>query len=237
MHQSHPRNPWIDTRSARKILVASTFFGHSSRKNCLGCRQPGCCEPNLFCKIIMLTTPSRVTSDIRRLCRRIGSIEPPEFVRVAARSDSEMDDCFMDVQKQVDEFGGEIQHGWTIWIWPGIFAEGEFHAVWRSPQGELVDVSRKKHRESAIMFAADHHRIFRERRVPNVRMAISNDPMVKQLFSLHDRYQKIVGDLMKDLPFGSKIVIEGQPVEIQKQIAHLQYLLQNSRDARRAQGT
>ena len=183
----------------------------------------------------MLTTPSRVTADIRRLCRRIGNVEPPEFVRVASRSDSEMNDCFMDVRNQVEEFGGDVQHGWTIWTWPGIFAEGEFHAVWRSPQGELIDVSHKKHGEPAIMFAPDHHRVFRERRVPNIRMAISNDPRVKQLFSLHDRYQRIVSELMKDLPFGSKIVIEGEPVEIQKQIGHLQHSLMGSRDARRAQ--
>ena len=146
-----------------------------------------------------------------------------------------MNDCFMDVRNQVDEFGGDVQHGWTIWTWTGIFAEGEFHAVWRSPQGELVDVSSKKHGEPAIMFAADHSRVFRERRVPNIRFAISSDPRVKQLFDLHDRFQRLVGILMKDLPFGAEIVIEGEPLEVQMQIGHLQHSLMGSRDARRAQ--
>jgi hypothetical protein len=185
----------------------------------------------------MLTTPSRVTSDIRRLCRRIGNVEQPEFVRVASRSDSMMDDCFMDVRNQIEEFGGDVQHGWTIWTWPGIFAEGEFHAVWRSPEGELVDVSRKKHGEPAIMFAADNNRVFRERRVPNVRFAISNDQRVKQLFALHDRYQRLVGDLTKDLPFGAQFVIQGEPLEVQKQIGHLQRSLMQSRDAKRGTNT
>jgi hypothetical protein len=185
----------------------------------------------------MLSTPSRITADIRRLCHRIGGVHLPVFVSVKARNDSNLSDCFMDVQKQVDEHGGTVQHGWTIWEWPGIFAEGEFHAVWRSPEGELIDVSSKGHGETTILFAADPKRIFKERRVPNVRFAISRDPRVKELFGLHDRYGKLLDELMKDVPFGTQFVLRGEPVEIQKRIARLQFELMRSRDARRAVGS
>lgn len=184
----------------------------------------------------MLSTPLRITADIRRLSRRIGGVEEPVFVPVRSRADSKLDDCFMDVHRQVEQLGGAIQHGWTIWEWPGIFAEAEFHAVWCSPEGELVDVAAKRHEETTILLTPDPTRVFKERRVPNVRFAISRDPRVKQFFELHDRYGKLMDEQMKGVPFGTKFVLRGEPLNIQERIAHLQMELINSRDARRAAG-
>jgi len=89
------------------------------------------------------------------MCRKIGGLDEPVSVDVSSRTDSGRDDCFIDVRRQVDEHGGSIQHGWTIWEWPGISAKGEFHAVWRKPDGQLLDVTQKKDGESRIVFAPD----------------------------------------------------------------------------------
>jgi len=181
----------------------------------------------------MLSTPSRITADVRRLCRRIGQVSEPVFVEVGHPVDSRLNDCFMDVRMQVDDHGGSIQHGWTIWEWPGVFSEAEFHAVWRTPEGRLLDVTKKKDGEDRILFAPDPYRVFENKRIDNIRMVIGRDPRIKELLQLHERFQRLINRKMQGVPFGSPIVIEGEAYDIRERAAQLEFELMQSRDARR----
>jgi len=182
----------------------------------------------------MLSTPSRITADIRRLCRRIGGLDESVFVEVSPRASSPLANCFMDVRMQVEKRGGSIQHGWTLWEWPGIFAEGEFHAVWRSPDGLLLDVSPKQDGERRILFAPDPKRVFVERRVDNIRMPIGRDPRIIELIAVNEQFQRHVSRLMQGVPFGTPFVIEGEACDLRERAAQLEMALMQSRDARRA---
>jgi hypothetical protein len=182
----------------------------------------------------MMTTPSHISADIRRLCRKIGDIGEPIFVDVSALPDSSGADCFIDVQKQVQAYGGSIQHGWTIWDWPGISVEGEFHAVWKKPDGQLLDITKKFDGETRILFAPDPTRVFSNRRVDTVRMAVGKDPRIKEWFDIHERLQKIIGDMMRGVPFGTPLVLKGKAYDLHERAAQLQNELLHSRDARRA---
>jgi hypothetical protein len=182
----------------------------------------------------MLTTPTRITADIRRLCRRIGGVDEPVFVGVTNRLDSREANCFEDVHRQIEEHGGSLQHGWTLWEWPGVFAEGEFHAVWRSPLGLLLDVSRKPDGEQRILFAPDPKRVFAGRRVGNIRMQIGSDPRIKEFIAVNERLQRIVNKLQEGLPFGTPYIIEGEAYDLQERAALIMRELLNSRDSRRA---
>jgi len=54
--------------------------------------------------------------------------------------DKSLDDCFPIVAEQVAAEGGQQVFGWALWELPGVFIEAEFHSVWQSPAGELVDI-------------------------------------------------------------------------------------------------
>jgi hypothetical protein len=181
----------------------------------------------------MLSTPSRITADIRRLCRKIGGLGEPFFVDVSPRADSVLDDCFMDVRRQVDEQGGSIQHGWTIWEWPGIAAEGEFHAVWRKPDGCFLDVAKKKDREQRILFAPDLARVFAGSRIDTVRMAIGRDPLIKEWIRANDELQRVIGHKMKGVPIGEEVFLEGTDYDIYERAQLLGLDLMQTRAARR----
>ena len=142
----------------------------------------------------------------------------------------------MDVRRQVEEHGGSIQHGWTIWEWPGISAEGEFHAVWRKPDGQLLDVTQKKDGESRIVFAPDPKRVFEERRVPNIRMAIGRNPRILRWIEMNERYDRFVSRALQDVPFGTQVVIKGEAVDLRHQLDALSIELAESRESRRAAG-
>jgi len=126
----------------------------------------------------MTTTPVRSTTHIRKLCARLGIGWKPAHIQVQARDNSDLCDCFADVERQVTEHGGELVVGWLIWEWSPILVEAEFHAVWKSPTGELIDVSNKLDSETVVMFVQDNIRTYTVRRVDNVRIPIGKEKII-----------------------------------------------------------
>jgi hypothetical protein len=62
--------------------------------------------------------------------------------------------CHLNVAHRVKRHGGERVFGWMIWTGP-MFTEGEFHSVWRSPDGELMDITPRVDGEEFILFVPD----------------------------------------------------------------------------------
>ena len=181
----------------------------------------------------MMTTPSRITSDIRKLCRKFGTADDPVFVAVTPRADSLHGDCFVDVDRQVSEHGGSSQHGWLIWEWPGVMVEGEFHAVWRAEDSTLVDVTVKQDGETRILFAPDRERRFAERRVFTVRHAIANDPRVAEFISTAERFERLSDERFRDR-FGERVVMGPDLVALRMRMQLLGQQISQARYARRA---
>jgi hypothetical protein len=57
------------------------------------------------------------------------------------------------VECQIERHGGSLEYGWIPWAAPGLFYEAEFHAVWRSPDHILVDVTPQRDGEREILFS------------------------------------------------------------------------------------
>jgi hypothetical protein len=100
------------------------------------------------------TTPDTITEAIDKFARSLGG--KPEFVPVQQDQYGLFGWCSDGVLEKVKHDGGEIRFGWTIWEWPKIFLTAEFHAVWLSPQQQLIDITPKPQGESRILFVADH---------------------------------------------------------------------------------
>lgn len=64
--------------------------------------------------------------------------------------------CHANVTDAMLVGGGAAVTGWTVWETPGVLLEGEFHVVWSSPAGELVDVTPKPDGEARILFVRDN---------------------------------------------------------------------------------
>lgn len=97
----------------------------------------------------------------------------PTFVDVRPRPDSECDDCPEDVRRQVEESGGKAICGWAVWERPGAYLFTEFHMVWESPSGELVDVSAKVDGETLTLFVPDSSIRHTGGRIHGARMTLS----------------------------------------------------------------
>jgi hypothetical protein len=129
------------------------------------------------------TTPRALNADILGFCRRINAASAPTFLDVAPELWAAQGECFFNVRRKVSEDGGALVYGWRVWCWPGVFAEAEHHAVWRSAGGALHDISPTPSGETRILFLSDPQRDYdfeTMRRRDNIRAPLTDDPLVAQ---------------------------------------------------------
>jgi len=131
-------------------------------------------------------TPKTVTPAILALCEQMGLEGEPEFLDVTPLDDARVLDCFPVVAQQVERAGGEACYGWRVWELPWVYIEAEFHAVWRNPQAELVDITPTQLGFSRILFIPDPDRVYEGRQVNNVRRALCANPAVDEFFRAAD---------------------------------------------------
>ncbi|MBN9503988.1 MAG: SEC-C domain-containing protein [Armatimonadetes bacterium] len=119
-----------------------------------------------------MTTPGEVSPLVLQFCRRIEPDAEPLYVPVAPLGGVPTNFCNLVVTAKVARDGGEALSGWTIWLNPDVMIEAEAHMVWRSPTGDLIDVTPKPDGETRILFlpASQPHSFARN--IPNRRQAL-----------------------------------------------------------------
>ena len=134
---------------------------------------------------IILTTPKTITPKIANLCTAlVGSGAQPVFVPVQPVK-HEIDDCYGAVETTVGTSGGAIVYGWNVMEWPFTLLEAQFHAVWQTLTGNLVDVSPKEDGETRILFLPDPGRRFLGKRIDSHYVALRDDPQITEFISLN----------------------------------------------------
>jgi hypothetical protein len=93
-------------------------------------------------------------------------------------------ECISNVEMQVALRGGSIQYGWLLWQCQEYFLEGEFHAVWKSPEGELVDITPQMSRAKALFIAVPNMTLPPAKLRYNRRMPLTTDPLVLRYIEL-----------------------------------------------------
>ena len=163
------------------------------------------------CAMKRETTPIRVTDKIMELCSGIAPDVHPEYVPVAVQEWSQPMECFPNVERMVQEKGGQQINGWAIWQWANILVEAEAHSVWQSPKGELIDITPHDNEESQILFLRDDSMMYSGQKIGNVRLALTDSPLVAELIDLSQKTEAV----MSDYKPGTKIPVE----ELQKRLA------------------
>jgi hypothetical protein len=112
----------------------------------------------------------------------------PSFVEVRARPESVFNDCPEDVRKQVEEHGGTSITGWAVWERPNAYLFTEFHMVWQSPSGELLDVSAKADGETRVLFVPDPSISYTGGRIHGAHLPLTDDPVILEYIRAHEAY-------------------------------------------------
>lgn len=144
------------------------------------------------CAMKRETTPLRVTDKIIELCSGIVPSLKPKYVSVEAQEWSLPSECFLNVERMVQEQGGRQINGWAIWQWANILVEAEAHSVWQSPEGRLVDITPHDNRETDILFLADPDMVYDNNTIASVRSALTSSPLVAELIHLMNERDRIM---------------------------------------------
>lgn len=138
------------------------------------------------------TTPIRVTDKIMELCSGIVPDAKPEYVSVEAQEWSLPSECFPNVERMVQEHGGQQVNGWAIWQWANVLVEAEAHSVWRSPEGQLIDITPHVYEEREILFLRDAVMVYQGNTIASIRLALTSSPLVAELIWLLNERDRIM---------------------------------------------
>jgi hypothetical protein len=131
--------------------------------------------------------PTGTFSYVLEFCNDVVNNGIPVYVSVNPIRDAKVNECFPNVERVVKERGGESIIGWQIWEWYGVMIEAEFHAIWRNPQNELVDITPKVLPFEKILFLPDPNARYEERQINNIRKSLNNDLLVEEFIRTADK--------------------------------------------------
>lgn len=139
------------------------------------------------------TTPRIITQQIMELCQSISEYEPV-YVSVKANPESRLNECFPNVAEHVREYGGQSVLGRCIWQRANILIEAEAHAVWRSPNGDLMDITSHINDEESILFLIDPQMVYSGNCIPSIRKALTSSPLVAEFITLFNDRDQIAAE-------------------------------------------
>jgi hypothetical protein len=145
-------------------------------------------------------TPTEISEKTLELCDRIVPGSRPVFLDITADPACSPEDCFENVRQKVEKEGGRIQYGWALWEWPRVFIEAEHHAVYESSTGppwlDLTPCLRASRRR---LFLPDNTATYDFNdegfRRDNIRIALSDDPDIEDLFKASKRRSSFYNQL------------------------------------------
>lgn len=138
------------------------------------------------------TTPSGVTDKIMELCGGILADAESVYIPVVAQKWSLPSECFPNVECMVREQGGQQVNGRVVWQWMNIIVEVEIRSVWRSPEGELIDITPRANGEREILFLHDAGMVYSGQSIGNVKLAINGLPLAAELVDFGDRIDAVM---------------------------------------------
>lgn len=131
-------------------------------------------------------TPKALAPLVLQLVADLGLAGTPMYLEVAPVAGAKMLDCFPVVAAHVDEVGGAVCYGWRIWELPWAYIEAEFHAVWRSPDGDLIDITPNQLGATRVLFVEAPDAVYEGRQVKNVRRMLGENPAVGEFIDASD---------------------------------------------------
>lgn len=172
------------------------------------------------------TTPKFITSSVIAFANKLNLKVTPIYLQAKTESYAKPSFCFPNVHRKIELDGGSIQHGWVIWERLGQFLEAEFHAVWKSPEGELVDITPKIDGETSVVFVAEDSLRWVGLYIPNRLFALTDSSLVETLQDLKNIQCQIINSRYRD---GKWSVLKAQQlIRLQDSIQHTLTMLDSN---------
>ncbi|WP_458068503.1 zinc chelation protein SecC [Rhodanobacter sp. BL-MT-08] len=147
-------------------------------------------------------TPARITRHVQKLITKVVPGGNAAYVTVRPDADAVVNECFPNVAAKIVRSGGHMLCGWQIWEWPHVLVEAEFHAVWVSPEGKLIDITPKLHGEDTILFLSDARRTYTGVVIDNVRLPARDDLLIRHFIRASEAIVQVMNRSERAAQYG-----------------------------------
>ena len=128
-------------------------------------------------------TPKTIDADVLKLIKLVNKKTEPIFISVIPEKHALPSECFPTVKEKIKINGGKMIIGWQVWK-TDFLVEAEFHAIWESTDGSLVDITPKQVPVDKILFLPDDESKYTGKQVDNIRLNITKNPLVDDFIEL-----------------------------------------------------
>lgn len=135
----------------------------------------------------LMYPPKKIEEHVSTFCTGLNSNNQPVFLNVVPDKGALGLDCFVNVKKRIDKNGGDIVYGWSIWEWPGVMIESEFHAIWKKPNSELIDITPNSFNFNQILFLPDETLEYTGIQVNNIRIPLAEDKDIEEFIDISNK--------------------------------------------------
>lgn len=125
-----------------------------------------------------MRSPRKITAEVAAFAEELSPGAGTVLVDCREDRNAVLLECFDTVDAKVRAHGGDRVLGWCLYEWPRAFLVAELHAVWRRPDGTLLDVAKHQVRQSRIAFVPDPTARVPEIQTPNRYFPLCDDPLV-----------------------------------------------------------
>lgn len=134
-------------------------------------------------------TPLKLSEDIINICKS-NDISDLFYMPRQPKDDCEAGDCFKNVKKYVDNYGGSLIMGWGITIRRNLYVECEAHAVWQAPDGQIIDITPPSY-DNGTQTLYSHQIDMPVKKTPSRYLPITKSELVKEYIELRNQFEQI----------------------------------------------
>jgi hypothetical protein len=160
--------------------------------------------------------PPKDDDRVRAFCSSISPGGIPLYVPVRPEPGFLAIQCLTNVPRKVVMSGGEVVRGWEISQVPKMFLEARFHAVWKTPAGDYVDVTPEDFGMSQVLFLPDVRYRDTEPAVQRHRFSLAQDKAAVE------RYWFVADELLSLMQSDAWGAIRADDPAMQSHISGLQ---------------
>ncbi len=167
-------------------------------------------------------TPKQIDGIIDKFCKQINYSAKPQYINVQPWEKSKINDCVNNAKEYLKINKGNSVIGWAIWLHPHCMIEAEFHIIYQSDNGQLIDITPHKNNIDKILFMEDQSIKYNNCQISNIRKNISKSKLIDSVIDNWNEIFVIQNEGENKYKHG-EIIIEGEKAE---RMMYLDYLNQ-----------
>jgi len=172
----------------------------------------------------MIKVPNISDSNVLKILKLIRLDSSPVKVIYKPENFCKKNFCFPNIDQKIKRDGGQIVYGWQLWE-HDFMIEAEFHAVWKSPQGNMLDITPKQMSEDHIVFVEDLKMKYEDKQVDNFRIKTIDNALVDDYIELWKAKYRLLNKAGREEQ--QIVMLSGGDVEMYEGIEGLIFIIKS----------